>query len=150
MKLELGLKQTLKVSLNLQQTINMLQLGSLDIQQLIKQEIESNPFLIDEAMDNEFSNEAIEEGYLDDEDFLPSAADYDASYKDLSLSLNNVKIRYNSEDLDPISNITKETSLKEYVLQQIYLLFQDNKERIIACYLTDMLSDSGYIEGDLD
>jgi RNA polymerase sigma-54 factor len=150
MKLELGLKQTLKVSLNLQQTINMLQLGSLDIQQLIKQEIESNPFLIDEAMDNEFSNEAVDEGYLDDEDFLPSAADYDASYKDLSLSLNNVKIRYNSEDLDPISNITKETSLKEYVLQQIYLLFQDNKERIIACYLTDMLSDSGYIEGDLD
>jgi RNA polymerase sigma-54 factor len=150
MKLELGLKQTLKVSLNLQQTINMLQLGSLDIQQIIKQEIESNPFLIDDARDNESSNESVDDGYLDDEDFLPSAADYDASYKDLNLSLNNVKVRYNSEDLDPISNITKETSLKEHVLQQIYTIIHDHKERIIAYHLIDMLTDSGYIEGDLE
>jgi RNA polymerase sigma-54 factor len=146
MKLEQGLKQTLKASLNLQQTINMLQLGSLDIQGLIAQELESNPFLSETELD--ISNS--EKGDVDQEDnefeySLRSEIDYEYDYSDSDKS----KKYRDSESFDPIANLAAETSLKEFILEQVYTDISDNKERLIAFYLTDMLSDAGYIEEDL-
>ncbi|MDF2965085.1 MAG: polymerase sigma-54 factor [Rickettsiaceae bacterium] len=149
MRIEQGLKQTLKASLNLQQTINMLQLGALDIDQFIRQEIESNPFLVEDTREEELKEEPKSE----QEDFeYETLNDYawDASSGEDGLSFNNIKSYYYPEDSDPVSNLEKETSLKDFILEQVYAEFPDNKERIIAYYLTDMLSESGYIEGNLE
>lgn len=127
-KLEQSLKQTLKASLGIQQTINMLQLSFLEINQLIAQEMESNPFI------SEASN--ISENIETNDSF------------DSNFSLNNIKTSYSFNNEDQILNLAAEISLKDYILNQIYTTIYDHKERTIAYYLTDMLLDSGYIECD--
>jgi RNA polymerase sigma-54 factor len=165
--LEIKSSQSLVMSESLQQSIKLLQLSTLELNNFITSQLESNPLLNEKNEENDSSLENSEEERL-----LEIAAynenqdnDYDAIESDHQLNnkldgdfQNN--LRYESasstkssnhkfeNDFD-IENNPSNKTLKEHVLEQIYLGIRDPFERIIAFNITDLLTDSGYIEGDL-
>ncbi len=149
-RLDFSLKQTLKVSLGIRQTISMLQYNSLDIKQFIEREIECNPFLIDEPVENASTAEESDNNDFEDNETTSYLDEDNTNFEDESLSFNNVKQFYSFEDEDPMTNLVAEVSLKDHILQQVYIEVDDDSERLIAYYLTDMLLDSGYIEDNIN
>ena len=121
----LGQKQTQKISQklalskNMQQSINILSMHTIDLKDFIEKEIIENPFL------------ETEEG-----NFINKEENYRSSQRADS--------NYNQDEM--FSKLVDKTlTLKEHLINQINVTFQDNNEKFIAYYVTDMLDDNGYL-----
>jgi len=118
------LSQKMVLSRNMQQSINILSMQTIDLKSFIEKEIIENPFLeMDDSMnfDNNSINDRLTRG--------------ERSGKD-----NN----FNQEEL--LSKLVeKALTLKEHVISQINLSFQKNEDKSIAYYVTDMLDENGYL-----
>lgn len=66
--------------------------------------------------------------------------DFDENY----IQADNSNKFYSNDSQD--ENLSSKPSLKEFLYDQIPLLFSDNKDRIAAIILTDALDDNGYFE----
>ena len=135
--LSLNLKQKLLMTPKLQQSINILQLSSYELSELIEKEYMENPAL---EMDSS-SSEELEPAYTfdkamelmeylnkDDEKPEPVAADDDYKVKEVSQ-------RYQS--------------LEEVLLEQLDFSFADAKQIKIAKYIIGLLDQNGYLRVDL-
>ena len=157
-------RQELKLSPQQIQLMKLLQLPLIELEQRIKEEIESNPALDDTESSEE--NEPItdaEEGenyndddngenddYDDDEpvvnkeeefdltDYLPDDDEYDYSYK---LQDNN----RSRDDEDYQAPITHEESFQDYLIQQLGYHDLTEKEEIIGEMIIGNLDDNGYL-----
>ena len=157
-------RQELKLSPQQIQLMKLLQLPLIELEQRIKEEIESNPALDDTESSEE--NEPItdaEEGenyndddngenddYDDDEpvvnkeeefdltDYLPDDDEYDYSYK---LQANN----RSRDDEDYQAPITHEESFQDYLIQQLGYHDLTEKEEIIGEMIIGNLDDNGYL-----
>ncbi len=100
----------------MQQSLSMLQMSSVELQEYIGFELDKNPFLEmdDRTREQDGKSETSREEYG-----------------------------------DIFSNITEEKSLRQHVLEQVYLDIQHLPDRALAVYLTDLLQPSGYIVFDL-
>ncbi len=135
--LSLNLKQKLLMTPKLQQSINILQLSSYELSELIEKEYMENPAL---EMDSSSSDElepvynfdkAVElMNYLnkDDEKPEPLAADDDYKIKELCQNYQ---------------------SLEEILLEQLDFSFNNAKEIKIAKYIIGLLDQNGYLRVDL-
>ena len=157
-------RQELKLSPQQIQLMKLLQLPLIELEQRIKEEIESNPALDDTESSEE--NEPItdaEEGenyndddngenddYDDDEpvvnkeeefdltDYLPDDDEYDYSYK---LQANN----RSRDDEAYQAPITQEESFQDYLIQQLGYHDLTEKEEIIGEMIIGNLDDNGYL-----
>ena len=157
-------RQELKLSPQQIQLMKLLQLPLIELEQRIKEEIESNPALDDTESSEE--NEPItdaEEGenyndddngenddYNDDEpvvnkeeefdltDYLPDDDEYDYSYK---LQANN----RSRDDEDYQAPITHEESFQDYLIHQLGYHDLNEKEEIIGEMIIGNLDDNGYL-----
>lgn len=118
------LSQKMVLSRNMQQSINILSMQTIDLKNFIEKEIIENPFLeMDDNMN--FDNNSIN-------DRLASG---ERSGKDSN---------FNQEEL--LSKLVEKTlTLKEHVISQINLSFQSDDDKSIAYYVTDMLDENGYL-----
>ncbi len=112
-------KTSLKLTASMTQSIKTLQLSSEELDAYISQELQENPFLIKEEIQNEESNL------------------YD---KRISTKNRETHINY-----DFISNIESEINLKEHLLMQIATTIHKPQEKLIASYITDLLDENGYL-----
>jgi RNA polymerase sigma-54 factor len=133
--------QSLIISKQMQQSLKILQMSSLDLNEYLNTEIENNPFIeklesddydkhLSNSNDNELnesSNQWQEESY--------------SRYEKTSSGLDDNYI----ENLD----LTK-PSLKSALVEQINIEINNPKEKFIALFITDLLDDNGYLTEKLE
>ena len=129
--------QTTKLSPLQIQTIKLLELPMVELEQKIQREIEENPVLdevIPESEEEEAANVALDS--YDRDDPTPS-------YK---LHVNN-----QGKDLKPQYNtFSVQESFHQNLIKQLGFCSLDDRKRQIATFMIGMLEDDGYLRRDLD
>ena len=158
MKLSVGLKVTNSLSLTpqLQQAIRLLQLSSLELEQEIQLQLDSNPLLEKEEGQLETENLSVVESTEDqpkdliDElntqtlpDDLPLDSQWDDIYIHQATSLGAADYEERED------NRQGHLSLKEHVTEQINLLNFSAIDHLIAYCIVDALDDKGFLALDL-
>lgn len=119
------LKPTLKITNNMQQNIEMLQMSNIELSSLVVQALDRNPFL--------------EEGGLNDESELEISWLMAKNYQSRAGLNNNF-----------LENIISERSLKDHISEQISLEILEHHQKLIAYYLLDSLQSNGYLPFEID
>lgn len=153
----------------LQQSIKLLQCNSLELREFVEQELEKNPFLLDEeepaaiaepdAAPVEDSGEPREADFGDDEQFGSEmgeseygddSADIEKDYLRHEQNLSTTGGSFDGEDERGIEdNPSAKISLREHLLQQLHLQIHDPVRRLIGANLIDVVDEAGYIKDDL-
>ncbi len=139
--LKQGLQQKLLQKLSpLQiQTIKLLELPTLELEQRIKKELEENPVL-DEASDSEDRDDS-NSGNISLSDY--NSDDQIPSYK---LYTNN-----QSKDIKPVYNIfSVKESFHQSLITQLGYSPLDDRSKSIAKFIIGSLDDDGYLRRDLE
>jgi RNA polymerase sigma-54 factor len=123
-------KQSLSMTTSMHQSINILQMSNLELSAFAAAELGKNPFIEDDSTpaETKTKNQDIQEKFTS------------------NTSRNNNS--YSSQDF--LENIVKEVTLKEHIIEQINISFDDNKHILIANYLLDYLQSNGYLNVDLN
>ena len=157
MKLSVGLKvaNTLSLTPQLQQAIRLLQLSSLELEQEIQLQLDSNPLLekVEEQADVEslsaadadrdqkdLTNELNADHLPDD---LPVDTDWDDVYTHQPTSLGTPEYEEREDNRQGV------LGLKEHMLEQINLLHFSKIDQLIAYCIIDSLDDKGFLESDI-
>lgn len=170
-RIEIKQSQSLLMTPQLRQAINLLQMSNIELNELVQKELENNPLL--EREDDKLSSledtkpQTIDD-YPDDstpvvEDFSPDI-DYDNQFDDYASDregyegnsdyawedFSTSKGSHDSEDFDYFEKKLKDNkSLYLLIDEQISLNFPNPKEKIIAARLAEFLDESGYFRGDI-
>ena len=165
--------QTLAMTPQLRQAIQLLQLSNLELNTWLEEALETNPLLArdDGTAENGAAREdgakpetadpapldfAGEAGFTAPESFGETAAanlwDGDGDTVGLATSwTGRGGASSDSEDLpDYPQTVADKPPLREHLMQQIRLVLPDPVERIVAAQLVDQLDEAGYLSGDLD
>lgn len=156
MKLSVGLKVANNLSLTpqLQQAIRLLQLSSLELEQEIQIQLDSNP-LLEKIEDNNSieslnSIEANENKDLTSElnaDHLPNDLPVDTEWDDIYTHQSTALATPEYEEREDNRQI--HLSLKEHILEQVNLLHFSRVDKLIAYCIVDSLDDKGFLDADL-
>jgi RNA polymerase sigma-54 factor len=129
--------QTTKLSPLQIQTIKLLELPMLELEQKIQREIEENPVL------DEVIPESEEE---DTTDISLDSYDQDDPTPSYKLRVNN-----QGKDLKPQYNtFSVQESFHQNLIKQLGFYSLDNRKKQIATFMIGMLEDDGYLRRDLD
>ena len=157
MKLSVGLKVANSLSLTpqLQQAIRLLQLSSLELEQEIQLQLDSNPLLEKieendrveslsslEKPDNTDLTESLNANHLPDD--LPVDTDWSDVYSHQSTAMATPEFEERED------NRQSQQSLKQHMLEQINLLHFSSVEKLISYCIVDALDDKGFLEAGLD
>lgn len=157
MKLSVGLKVANSLSLTpqLQQAIRLLQLSSLELEQEIQIQLDSNPLL--EKIEEESLTESLsvlESKESDDlttelnanhlPDDLPVDTDWDDIYTHQSTALATPEFEERED------NRQVQLSLKEHILEQVNLLHFSKIDQLIAYCIVDALDDKGFLDAEIE
>ena len=158
MKLSVGLKiaNSLSLTPQLQQAIRLLQLSSLELEQEIQIQLDSNPLLekVEEQSNIEsLSNLAEQEREQKDltselnantlPDDLPVDTDWDDVYTHQPTSLGSPEYEERED------NRQGHLGLKEHMLEQINLLHFSQVDKLIAHCIVDSLDAKGFLDADI-
>jgi RNA polymerase sigma-54 factor len=123
-RLELRHSQTFAMTQTLKQSIEILQLSTLELRTFLSEELEKNPLLsqVEEEETQEMNNSLPQYSYPP-----IASARYDSLY-------------------DQAENYTRDKTLKEHIMEQIYVDISATRKRMIALHLTDMLNENGYLD----
>jgi len=119
------LRQSLKMTLSMQQSLKMLQMSSVELNEFVSLELSKNPFLEDDTI----SEEKLPPKSQDTLEYYQSNSRIDSNY-------------------DYLANIESVKSLRSHVTEQINTQIFDPKERLIAYHLLDSLQSNGYLNLD--
>lgn len=157
MKLSVGLKVANSLSLTpqLQQAIRLLQLSSLELEQEIQIQLDSNPLLekIEEeslteslaALENKESDDLTTELNADHlPDDLPVDTEWDDVYTHQSTALATPEFEERED------NRQVQLSLKEHILEQVNLLHFSKIDQLIAYCIVDGLDDKGFLDAEIE
>lgn len=157
MKLSVGLKVANSLSLTpqLQQAIRLLQLSSLELEQEIQLQLDSNPLLekIEENNSVESLSTLAEQETKDltteiNADHLPNDLPVDTEWDDIYTHQSTALAAPEYEERE--DNRQVHSSLKEHILEQVNLLHFSNIDKLIAYCLVDSLDDKGFLDATLE
>lgn len=158
MKLSVGLRVANSLSLTpqLQQAIRLLQLSSLELEQEIQTQLDSNPLLEKiEEQSNIESLSFLEEQEHDNKDLtnelnantlpvdLPVDTDWDDVYTHQPTSLGSPEYEERED------NRQGHFGLKEHLLEQINLLHFSQVDKLIAHCIVDSLDEKGFLDAEI-
>lgn len=157
MKLSLGLKVSNSLSLTpqLQQAIRLLQLSSLELEQEVQLQLETNP-LLEEIEEEPYGQniEAQSERPVEDltsqlnADHLPQDLPVDTDWDDVYTHQSSAMEMPDFEERE--DNRQGHTSLKQHVLEQVNLLNFSQLDKLIAHCIIDALDDKGFLDETLE
>ncbi len=142
--LQLKQQQTLSLTTELKQAIELLQMSHTELESLIDETLLENPIL-EKASEDETS-EIQNDDYLDS---LPTKDEdvFDLDYDNLWQASETAQ---SHEAFDFISQrSTARKTLRDHIEAQIQLTFEDHDDKFMAVCLLDYLEPSGYFEGNL-
>ena len=149
MRLSLGLKVSNSLSLTpqLQQAIRLLQLSSLELEQEVQLQLDSNPLL--EKVEEENLTQSLEELHQEqtaadlshelNADHLPKDLPVDTEWDDVYTHQSSAMEMPEFEERE--DNHYLHASLKDHVLAQVNLLHFSQIDRLIAYCIVDGLDD---------
>jgi RNA polymerase sigma-54 factor len=159
--LNIGLQQRLVMTPKLQQALKLLQMPTLELQQVLKQEVLQNPLLeeVDDAeMDEEEPAEAEESAESEEQE----AKSEEGEEPEESEAAKKERVEYddyfesgfgagdgfaneeNREDFVERVPVAKQ-SFSDYLMSQLRLVTEDERELAIGEYIVGSLDDSGYL-----
>ncbi|MDD4857962.1 MAG: RNA polymerase factor sigma-54 [Candidatus Krumholzibacteria bacterium] len=165
--LHIGLQQRLVMTPKLQQALKLLQMPTLELQQVLKQEVLQNPLLeeVDDAdtdSDEEERTEAEEPAETKTEE--QQAKSEEAGEESLEAKKERLEVddyfessfgsgdgfanEENREDFVERVPVAKQ-SFSEYLMSQLRLITEDEKTLEIGEYIIGSLDDSGYLTAGL-
>lgn len=168
-RLDIKQQQSMVMTQSLQQSIKLLQLSSLELKDYIAEEVEQNPLLQVESDSDDFTDGDEGDNDRNSENNDQSTASNTSDTKELDYQepdwdrdgtissavyenesqvferVNNGTSSYGDSEYNIEENST-DITLKEHLLEQIYVDISCPIKRMIALHLTDMLNDNGYIE----
>lgn len=172
-KLEIRQSQSLLMTPQLRQAINLLQLSNIELNQLLEQELNNNPLLVreDDQVDSQPDQPAtpLEQFNLEDQslpidnpDFSPDL-DYDNQFDDFGSDRESYQVESNyssitsnhsagpaSDDYDFFEqSLAAEKTLCQLIDEQISLHFTSARQKFIAGILAEQLDAAGYFRGNL-
>lgn len=156
MKLSVGLKVANNLSLTpqLQQAIRLLQLSSLELEQEIQIQLDSNPLL--EKIEDNNSIESLNSIEINENkdltselnaDHLPNDLPVDTEWDDIYTHQSTALATPEYEEREDNRQI--HLSLKEHILEQVNLLHFSRVDKLIAYCIVDSLDDKGFLDADL-
>ena len=139
-------KQQQRLSPQQIQTIRMLELPTLEIEERVKRELEENPALEEgkEISDEQDDSAMTDDEKLDSDDI--SLDDYRSEDDIPDYKLAELSNREERKGNDPFNN---DQSLADYLLQQLQLSELSEKDEKIGEYIIGNLDDDGYLRRDL-
>ncbi|MBR2033158.1 MAG: RNA polymerase factor sigma-54 [Alphaproteobacteria bacterium] len=169
-RLEIKQSQSLLMTQQLRQAINLLQLNNIELNEFIEQELARNPLLEkeDEHLNNQSDNftSTIDSSYDDnnteefktDIDYSTTFDDYGSDSEGYENNSNHDWSEYNkskdhrqNEDFDYFEEkASKEKSLYQFINEQIGIKFKSVADKIIATRLSDELDAAGYFRGNIN
>ena len=147
MKLDFGLQmlqeQKLIMTQELQLSVKILQLTSYELCEYIEEQLIENPML------------EFEEKNAEEESFEQKSNDEESDYDDVDRMIENSVFDedkyYNGEDeVSPFNFVSKETSLWDFLKEQLNLMPISKKDRIVGEYIIDNIDENGYLTVDID
>ncbi|ATO19616.1 RNA polymerase factor sigma-54 [Acinetobacter sp. LoGeW2-3] len=157
MKLSVGLKVANSLSLTpqLQQAIRLLQLSSLELEQEIQLQLDSNPLL--EKVEEQSNLESLSTSEIEPDqkdltnelnadhlpDDLPVDTDWDDVYTHQPTSLGAAEYEERED------NRQGHLSLQQHLIEQVNLLHFSKIDKLIAHCIIDSLDDKGFLEVDI-
>ena len=164
--LKLRLGQSLSMTPQLQQSIRLLQLSSLELQVEIQEALQENPLLeIEENFDYDNTNlqpeeesdgnqdPALNDLSLLKDDNIQAALEADIEWDD---TFENAKTPATSQKQNLASDIIRDEedqsrhSLQEHLLWQMRLTPFSELEQLIAIHIIDGIEENGYFKGSLE
>jgi len=148
--------QTLSMTPELQQSLKMLQMSTLDLAVVIATELEQNPLLYEPEGERAADRKEVDSSKLDSTELgktenadIGSSImdhDYSQSWDDLpSIRRND----FSSDESEFDRTLSKEKDFRETLIEQFFMNVQDETKRIIGAQLLDHLDDAGYFIGDI-
>ncbi len=157
MKLSVGLKvaNTLSLTPQLQQAIRLLQLSSLELEQEIQIQLDSNPLLekIEDINNTETSASSEQETEAKDltnelnADHLPDDLPVDTDWDDVYTHQPTALATPEYEERE--DNRQGHLGLKEHLLEQVNLLHFSQVDQLIAYCIIDALDEKGFLDADI-
>ncbi len=152
----LKLTQQLVLTPQLQQAIKLLQLNRLELEQVIRQEAETNPLLDQELLEPQtVSLEEISSPNHQEDSFSLAAEnplgaealkdfDWEAYFQDTGSAYPSFAFEQ-KEAIDYERKLSRPENLVSYLLWQLYLSELDEEERRIGEYIIGNLNERGYL-----
>jgi len=157
MKQSLALRQTLKMTPQLQQAIKLLQLSRMELETEIRREMNENPVL-EEGME-ENNKDLQTEQQANQESESSSPADQDPSKQDEfewdsyfeNQNRNRERVLSNSDEIMNYENIiAAKQTLQDHLHWQASLYGFNEEEMVYATILISYINDDGYLGSPLD
>lgn len=150
MKQKLRVEQRQELTPRLIELLKILQMPRLELQQMIRHEIEQNPFIddIEDIEDNAEDEEPFEERESgEDDDF-----DYDYFYHEdwKSTGYDFSRKTRDEEEFNAVDVYSEPTSFREHMYTQVHLAFDLIDDIEIGEFISDSLSDDGLLETELE
>ncbi len=140
-RLDLKQSQNLVMTPQLQQAIKLLQLNNLEIADFIEEEIEKNPLLEKQEKNSSDTSDndvdTISEKPTREEDFDAGSAMADMG-KGGSTSFNSLDNAFEN-------SLRKTNTLREHLIEQLHVKFNDPRDQMIAFLIIDQLDEAGYL-----
>ena len=141
LQVTMKLDQSLMMSQQLRQAINLLQYNTVEIKQIVQQALETNPLL--DVEDKELIDSEDIPQAADDEE-LPRSEIYSADIARRTLSYDQ------HENDNVLENISNPKSLREHLFEQTLLCRFNPVEQCIAQAIVDSVDDRGYLNVSLE
>ncbi len=152
--------QSLVMTPQLQQAIKLLQMSNVELNEFVEEELANNPLL--EKKEEENINESEIEHKFEEKDEVQAefdnawtgnekdSSDFDAgsAMADIGAGGNS---KFETNDDSYLENTIKvEQTLSEYLLEQLHLMTEDSRDRMIGALLIDQLDESGYLRNNYE
>jgi RNA polymerase sigma-54 factor len=152
-RLDIRQSQQLVMTPQLQQAIKLLQLNNIELAEFIEEEIAQNPLLEKDDRDNAGPEDNATESAADndeghddvDDSFAESVNDdFDPGSAMASIGAGgDMKFEEFSEGIE--SRMASEKTLREHLTEQLFVAFEDGRDRMIGGLLIDQLDEAGYL-----
>lgn len=139
-KLNLTQEQKLIMTQQMQLSVKLLQMSNFEIQTYIEKEVQENPVL-----DAEYRKNEVDSGKSTEE------IDYKKFIKYLEFDdYGHGSYSKDEEEVSPFNFISAKKSLKEYLIEQIIELDENNEIKAICKYMVENIDERGYLDITLD
>lgn len=145
-RLDLRQSQNLVMTPQLQQAIKLLQLSNQELGEFIEEELANNPLL--EKVESERETDEQADQSFEEKDDVDSAfdgpEDFDAGSSMASVGAGG-NTSFDSLDSAFENSLAREATLREHLLEQLSLAFDDPRDAMIGALLIDSLDEAGYL-----
>ncbi|MGB4058009.1 MAG: RNA polymerase factor sigma-54, partial [Alphaproteobacteria bacterium] len=155
-RLDIRQGQQLVMTPQLQQAIKLLQLNNIELGEFVEEELAQNPLLEKAETETESDAPATEDPKEESdniqENFDDAMTGGDSPDFDPGSSMASVgsggDSRFEGIDEGFEDRISSEKTLRDHLTEQLYIAFNDNRDRVIGALLIDQIDEAGYLRTD--